>query len=367
MSENLNAMPLTLRDYPAAAQARCSAPAWAYFSGGAGDEISLHANERAWSDLQLQPRVLADLRAAGLSRDLMGRTWPKPLMVAPVGHLRWANAGGEAAAALGAVAVGAGFCLSQLTSMPMQHVAQVAHGEPQRGGLWMQLMWQGLDATLAMMAQAQASGFEAVVLTVDAPVQGIRDRELRSGGAVPESVRSVYPMPAMRLPSHDFCQGMLLQAPRWADVRELIAQAPLPVVVKGVSHPKDALLAIEAGARALWVSNHGARTLDTVPATAHSLPAVARAVQGAVPLIVDGGIRRGTDVFKALALGASLVAVGRPAAFGFAAAGAQGMAHVLKLLGDELAACMALCGCAQLSDVTSEALFVHDQRLDGVR
>jgi 4-hydroxymandelate oxidase len=226
-----------------------------------------------------------------------------------------------------------------------------------RGPLWFQLYLQpDRHFTRDLVQRAEAAGYEALVLTVDAPVQGARDRERRAGFRLPAGVRSVN-LDGMKLPpartvgvtQSALFDDLLHHAPTWEDLAWLRSITRLPVLLKGVLHPEDALLAIEHGASGLIVSNHGGRTLDTAVSTAAAMPAVVRAVQGRAPVLVDGGIRRGTDVLKAMALGASAVMVGRPVLHGLANAGAQGVAHVLRLLRDELEIAMALTGCRTLA------------------
>ena len=230
--------------------------------------------------------------------------------------------------------------------------------DPGRGPLWFQLYLQhDRGFTQALVQRAEAAGYEALVLTVDAPTSGIRDRERRAQfrlppGIGPVNLAGLQPAPAPQLQPGQSAlfDGLLHQAPTWDDIAWLRSITRLPVLLKGVLHPADATQAVAAGAAGVIVSNHGGRTLDTAPPTAVALPRVAQAVAGAVPVLVDGGIRRGTDVLKAMALGASAVLVGRPAVHGLAHAGAAGVAHVLRLLRDELEVAMALTGCKTLAD-----------------
>jgi 4-hydroxymandelate oxidase len=206
--------------------------------------------------------------------------------------------------------------------------------------------------------RAEHAGFEALVLTVDAPAHGARDRERRAGFQLPPGISAVHladlaPAPA----GPGLCGGLGDAAATWDDVAWLQSNTRLPVLLKGVLHPADAAQAASLGLAGLVVSNHGGRTLDTAPATAQVLPRIVDAVAGSLPVLVDGGIRRGTDVLKAIALGASAVMVGRPYVYGLANAGAVGVAHVLRLLRDELEIAMALCGCATLEGVTIKALW----------
>lgn len=314
----------------------------AYLFGGAGDEITLQANQQAWRDMPLWPRTLRSLEGSHTRIDLLGRTWPTPLLVAPMAHQMLAHAHGEQGTALAAASQGVGMVLSCQASQPLEAVARVVRDDAARGPLWFQLYLQpDPDDTLALVRRAEAAGFDAVVLTVDAPVQGIRDRELQTGFRLPAGLTAVNLPPA--LPAT--LDQLLCRAATWDEVAWLKKHTRLPLLLKGVLHPADAAEAVAHGIAGLIVSNHGGRTLDTAVATAQALPAVVQAVAGAVPVLVDGGIRRGTDVIKALALGASAVLVGRPVLAGLSSAGAQGVATVLRQLRDELVAAQALCGC----------------------
>ena len=348
---------VNLHDHETRARSVLDDAAWAYFSGGAADEITLRRNTQAWQDISLAPRAMQDLRGGHTRCRLLGREWPAPLLVAPMAHQRWAHPDGEAAMALAAAAQGCGMVLSHQTSTHLEDVAQLVKAETDPGPLWFQLYClPDRGAQRALLQQVQSAGFEALVLTVDAPVQGVRDRERRHRMAVPSRARAVHWAPQTPVETGGLCAGWAAQAPRWDDVEWLQSASPLPLILKGITHPLDAQQAARLGVDGLIVSNHGGRTLDTLPASATLLPRVADAVQSDLTLLVDGGIRRGTDVFKALALGAQAVLVGRPCAFGLAHSGAQGVAHVLRLLQDELEMAMALCGCRTLQDISRHHL-----------
>jgi 4-hydroxymandelate oxidase len=350
---------VTLADHEAHARSQLDPNAWAYFSGGAGDELTVHANPSAWDGLQLLPRVLQPLAGGHTRVRLLDRTLAHPILLAPVAYQKMAHPDGELATAHAAAALGAGLVLSTQASVRLEDVAQAVLGETGRGPLWFQLYLQpDRDFTRELVRRAEDSGYEALVLTVDAPTHGARDRERRAGFRLPPDVRAVnlegMPMPPpgpLAAGQSALFDGLLRHAATWDDVAWLQAQTRLPVLLKGVLHPDDARQAARLQVAGLVVSNHGGRTLDTVPATAAVLPRISEAVGNALPLIVDGGIRRGTDVLKALALGASAVLVGRPYVYGLANAGAMGVAHVLRLLRDELEIAMALCGCRTLADV----------------
>ena len=328
--------------------------AWAYLCGGAGDEITLRENLAAWQRLRLRPRVLQPLAGGHTRLDLLGHRLAHPILIAPMAHQRLAHPQGELASALAASVLGAGYVLSTQASVPMEDVARLVLAEAARGPLWFQLYFQPDRAwTRELVARAEAAGFEALVLTVDAPVNGARDRERRAGFRLPPGLTAINLPRQARDAATDqrLFDGLLSNSPTWEDLDWLHGQTRLPILLKGITHPDDARLGIAHGAAALIVSNHGGRTLDTLPATAELLPEVVEAAQGRVPVLVDGGIRRGTDVFKALALGASAVLLGRPVLHGLASGGAPGVAHVLRLLRDELEIAMALCGCRSLEQI----------------
>jgi 4-hydroxymandelate oxidase len=326
----------------------------AWLEGGAGDEITVRANEAAWQSLALRPRVLRSLAGSHTHMRLLGRDWPTPLLVAPMAHQRVLHPHGEQATALAAAALGAGLVLSCQASTPLEDVARLHLADPGRGPLMFQLYLQAQrEHTETLVRRAEAAGYEALVLTVDAPVQGVRDRELRSGFRLPPGVSAVNLFPS---PTNDTAT-LLARAPTWDDVQWLCELTHLPVWLKGVLHPDDARQAVLSGAHGLIVSNHGGRTLDTTCPTASALPEVIAAVGEALPVLVDGGIRRGTDVLKALGLGATGVLVGRPVLRALAAEGAQGVARALKALHDELIAAQALTGCRHASDARSLGIF----------
>jgi 4-hydroxymandelate oxidase len=345
---------VTLADHEAHARTHLDANAWAYFSGGAADEITLRANCAAWDNLQLLPRVLRPLSGAHTQVQLLGRTLAHPMLVAPMAWQTLAHADGELAMAHAAAAQAAGLVLSTQASLPLDAVAQAFGAYPERGPLWFQLYMQaGRSFTRDLALRAQDAGYEALVLTVDAPVSGSRDRERRAGFVLPQGIASVNlagaPAPTSPLDA----------AATWADVEWLCSLTRLPVILKGVLHPDDAREAARMGVAALVVSNHGGRVLDTTIATARALPAISDAVGPGLPLLVDGGIRRGTDVFKALAMGASAVLVGRPCLWGLANAGAVGVAHVLRLLRDEFEMALLLCGCREPAAISRDMVIAN--------
>ena len=355
---------IALADYERHASERMDANAWAYFAGGAGDEITLRANASAWQRLQLAPRVLRPLAHGHTRTQLLGKTLAHPILAAPMAFQCMAQESGEIGMAYACAAMGAGLTVSTQASLPLDAIAASYLQDAAHGPLWFQLYLQHDRAfNQDLLQRAEAAGYEAIMVTVDAPTSGARDRERRADFRLPPGISAVNlaglaPPPRAELhPSQSaLFDDLLRHAPTWDDVAWLQSITQLPVLLKGVLHQGDARQAAALGVAGLIVSNHGGRTLDTAPASAHALPRIADALQGALLLLVDGGIRRGTDVLKAIALGASAVLLGRPAIYGLAHAGAAGVAHVLRLLRDELEIAMALTGCATLAQATSALL-----------
>lgn len=356
----LSAIPSDLvaaADYRRYAHQRLDENALAYLEGGAADELTCQANLQVWQDWALLPRMLRDLRGGHSRCRLLGEELQHPILLAPVAYQRLFHADGELATAMAAGVMGGAAVLSSFASTRLEEVAEVAQGP-----LWFQLYWQGDGPrSLALAERAAAAGYRALVLTVDAPVSGVRNREQRAGFRLPEGIRAVNVDQVLSLPELQPGQsavfdGLLALAPRWAEVAWLCRHSPLPVLLKGILHPADAQLALQAGAAGVIVSNHGGRVLDSQLPAPKMLPAMRQAVGPQALLLVDGGIRRGSDVLKAIALGADAVLIGRPYVHALATAGALGVAHLLKLLREELEASMALCGCRELAQITPEVL-----------
>ncbi|HSV79610.1 MAG TPA: alpha-hydroxy acid oxidase [Ramlibacter sp.] len=342
---------VSLADYERHARRILDPNARAYFRATAGDGLTDRANRQAWDAIALLPRVLRPLAGLQTRRTLLGRELPTPLLVAPMALQRLAHPDGEVAMALAAAAQGAGMVLSCQASMPMETVARSVLPDGGRGPLWLQLyLFPDRGITLELVRRAEAAGYEALVITVDANMRAQRAAEQRVGFKVPAGIGPVN-LPPQRGTAPTELEGLLAQAPTWDDLAWLQAQTRLPILVKGILHPEDAGQAARLQLAGVIVSNHGGRTLDTAAATVQALPRVADAVAGALPLLVDGGIRRGTDVLKALALGAQAVLVGRAVLWALATAGALGAAHGLRLLRDEFELAMAQCGAASLDAI----------------
>jgi isopentenyl diphosphate isomerase/L-lactate dehydrogenase-like FMN-dependent dehydrogenase len=322
-----------------------------YFAGGAGDELTLRENVAAWSHWRLRPRVLNDVREVSTKAEVLGGPVAAPVLVAPVAYQRMAHPEGERGVAAGAAAAGTVMCLSTLsTTRP----AEVAAAAPD-GRHWFQLYaFKDAGVTRALMEEAIDAGFEAVVVTADAPPGGNRERDRRNGFTLPKELGTPSLSAAVggdRALSIEDTFALMNHALTWADVEDLASECSVPVLVKGVLTPEDAELALEHGAAGVVVSNHGGRQLDRSLATADALPEIAEALEGRATLLVDGGIRRGVDVATALALGADAVLVGRPALWGLAAGGSEGVAHVLGLLREEVELALGLLGCTGVSQL----------------
>jgi 4-hydroxymandelate oxidase len=346
-------------DYERRARQHLDDNAWAYLQGGAADELTMAANSAAFRAVSLLPRMLADVRGGHTRYSFLGQHFEHPIFLAPVAYQKLFHPDGERATALAAEALNAPMVLSTLASTRLEEVAAGT-----RAPLWFQLYWQGdRERSLALVRRAEAAGYQALVFTVDAPLAGIRNREQRAGFALPAGISAVNVSEAANLPMLDpmaspVFDAMMALAPGWDDLAWLLEQTHLPVLLKGILHPADAQRAVELGVHGLIVSNHGGRVLDTVPAALDALPAIRALVGPAMPLLLDGGIRRGSDVFKAIALGASAVLIGRPYIHALATAGALGVAHLLRTLREELEVAMALCGYRTLADINQDSILL---------
>lgn len=345
-------------DYEAYARARLDANAWAYIASGAADEITWRDNRAAFDRLRLEGRVLAEVRGGHTRLELFGQPFAHPVLLAPVAYQKLAHPDGELATVQAAAAMDAGMVVSTLASYPLEEIARLAQGP-----LWFQLYIQpDRGFTLELVRRAEAAGYQALVVTVDAPIAGIRNREQRAGFRLPSGIEAVnlegMPTAQIRLAAGQSAvfDGLMGHAPTWRDIDALRAATRLPLILKGITCVSDAALALAAGVDGIIVSNHGGRTLDTLPAAIDALPPIAEALDGKLTLLVDGGICRGTDIVKAIALGAQAVLVGRPWLHGLAAAGPLGVAHVIRILRDELEVAMALTGCRTLADIKPQVI-----------
>jgi 4-hydroxymandelate oxidase len=272
------------------------------------------------------------------------------VILAPTALHRMAHPDGEKATARAAASAGVLMTLSSISSVSLEEVAAAAPDAPR----WFQLYhFNDRTTSEALIARAQAAGYSAIVVTVDAPLLGRRERDLRNPFTIPEGIEAVhFTVDPRTVDAESPAAAMIDQASiNWSDLAWIRAASPLPVLIKGVVRGDDAKRALDEGVAGLWVSNHGGRQLDTAIPTADALPEIVEVAAGRVPIVVDGGIRRGTDVLKAIALGADAVAIGRPQLWGLAVGGEHGVARVLQLLRDELSLAMALAGCTRLGDI----------------
>lgn len=330
--------PLNVWDYEQLAAGLLDPGAHQYYAGGAGDERTLRGNVEAFRRWYLRPRMLVGVDACTTATTVLGQEISLPVLAAPVAFQRVAHPEGEIGMARAALAADTIMCLSTLaTSTP----AEVAATGAKR---WFQLyVFRDEGVTRDLIAQARDQGFAALVLTIDAPVRGHRERDLRTAFSIPDDVTIAALGRGGVTPRQVF--EMISASLTWRDLERIASDAGLPLLVKGVLTAEDAHLACEHGAAAIVVSNHGGRQLDGVQATIDALPEVVEAVDGRIEVLVDGGIRRGTDVAVALALGARAVLVGRPLLWGLAVDGERGAGHVLELLRAEILNALQLLGC----------------------
>jgi (S)-2-hydroxy-acid oxidase len=342
--ENAVDSPLNVADYERLAAEILPADAYGYFAGGAGDEVTLRENVEAFGRLRLRPRVLADVAGVSTAATVLGHEVSMPILVAPLAFQRLAHPEGEVASARAAARAGTIFCLST--------VATAAPAELTEGVRWFQLYaFKDRGFTRRIVEGAVEAGFSAILLTADTPHLGRRERDHRTGFKVSAELIPTLAGHELLTPEETFAS--MADDLSWRDVEGFASMSGLPVLVKGVLTAEDALLACESGAAGVVVSNHGGRQLDGVPATIAALPEVVDAVAGRIPVLLDGGIRRGTDVVKALALGADAVLAGRPFVWGLAVDGEAGVAAVLELLRTELKLALALLGCKSPANVTT--------------
>ena len=353
--------PVNLAEFEEAARARLPREAFDYYAGGANDEITLRRNREAYGEMALHYPVLRDVSARDTSTEILGAKISFPVMVAPTAFHRMACAEGECAAARAAGRAGTLMVMSTLSTTTIEEVAAAASGP-----LWFQLyVYKDRGATADLIRRAEAAGCRALVLTVDAQVWGRREADVRNNFKLPdgltvanlaEHAKQMFPagMPGSGLAA--YVAQMLDPSLSWKDLAWLRGRTKLPILLKGIVRADDAKSAVEHGADGVIVSNHGGRQLDTAPATIEALPRVVDAVAGRIPVLVDGGVRRGTDVVKALAFGAQAALVGRPILWGLAADGEEGAYRVLELLKAEFYLAMVLCGARTVGEIDKSLL-----------
>jgi 4-hydroxymandelate oxidase len=349
--------PLNVLEFEALARERMDPAAFDYYAGGADDERTLARNRSAFAALAIRPRILVNVQQIDTGTSIFGQRLPYPIGLAPTAFNKLGHADGEAAVARAAGAAGALMCCSTVASTTLEDVAAAATGP-----IWFQLyVYRDREVTRDLVRRAEAAGYSALTLTVDTPRLGRRERDLRNRFALPPGVEisnlQQYHTADLAKWGHtasfrEYVHQLLDSSLTWEAIDWLCSITRLPVVIKGVLAADDADLAIRHGANGLIVSNHGGRQLDGAIATIEALGDVIDRVAGRVPVLVDGGVRRGTDIFKALALGAAATLIGRPYLWGLAAAGQAGVARVLELLHTELELAMALAGCPSIAAIT---------------
>ena len=354
-------MPVNLREFEALAREIVTPMAWAYYAGGANDEVTLREADRAWDRFRIRPRVLVDVSAVDTRTTILGTPLAFPVLTAPCALNRLAHPDGEVAVARAAAASGIVQVLSTASSTGLEEVA-TAVPAPR----WFQLYcYRDLAITEDLVRRAESAGYTALCLTVDVPILGRREREVRASFAPPAGVtmkileryaNDQLPMVHGESALAQYVVSRWDASLTWDVVSWLRTKTALPIVLKGILTGEDAALAVQHGAHAIIVSTHGGRQLDRVVASAAALGEVVASVQGGAEVLVDGGIRRGTDVLVALALGARAVLIGRPYLWGLAVDGEAGVRHVLQLLHDEFALAMALSGRARVGAIDASVL-----------
>lgn len=348
------------QDYESLAPRFIAEASHAYIAGGCAQEITLAMNRAALEETCILPRLLRDVTGGNTRLKLLGRSLLHPVLLAPVAYQTLVHPLGELETARAAAAMNTCLVVSTLATQTLEQIAQQS-GEER----WFQLYFQpGRDATVDLVKRAEMAGYKALLVTLDTAIKTPSRRAQRAGFVMPAEIVAAnlvnYPEPppiTLERGQSRIFQGVMTEAPTWDALAWLIGQTRLPVLVKGVLHPLDAQRLQAMGVAGLVVSNHGGRALDGVPASLRVLPAIRAAVGDDFPLMLDSGIRSGSDIFKALALGADAVLIGRLQVYALAVAGALGVAHMIKLLREELEVCMAQAGCATLADIGPEMIY----------
>lgn len=343
--------PINLLEYEDVARDKLSPAVYGYYSGGAADDITLQDNRRAFDRIQILPHVLRDVSQRDLSTTVLGQTLDFPVVIAPMAMAALAHPDKELGIARGSKNLGIPMCLSTLSTTRLEEVSAVGVNS------WFQLyVHKDRGLTRELVKRAEAAGYQALVLTVDVAIPGYREYLIRNplilpDGIAPENILQYWDQD--KYPSTSAYVAAQFDASlTWDDIEAFVAQTSLPVLVKGILRADDAIEALNRGVAGIVVSNHGGRQLDTVPAAIDVLPVIAEAVDGRCELLVDGGIRRGTDIFKALALGAKAVMLGRPIMWGLTLDGQAGVEDVLGILRREYDIALALAGCTSSDSIT---------------
>lgn len=354
---------VSVSDYSHFAKRHIPHDIYEYIAGGGADELTLKRNRRALDQIQLLPKMLTDCTQGSTQTTFMGEQLRHPILLAPVAFHKLVHPLGEIATAQAASTLETGMVVSTLASHTIEDIASQLDSPK-----WFQLYFQqSRDFTLSLVKRAEAAGYTKLMITVDASLHGIRNRAQRAGFSLPADVEAINLRSRPELPRKELTpeqsivfQGMMTEAPTWEDIAWLQQHTSLPIILKGILHPADALKAKQMGIAGIVVSNHGGRTLDSIPSAIELLPLIRKALGPDYPLILDGAIERGTDIYKALALGANTVMVGRPQLYALAVAGSLGVAHMLRILREELEVTMAMMGTAAIKDINTDTLFAND-------
>jgi 4-hydroxymandelate oxidase len=341
---------LSLPEFEQHARACMPHTTYEYLAAGAGDEHTLRWNRASFDDIRLRPRVLRDVAAVDTTVELFGETHASPIILAPTAYHRTLHAEGEVETARGASAAGVTWCVSSATTTRLPEIAAAATMP-----LWFQLYVQpDRQVTKELVQHAESAGCRALVVTVDTPNQGARNRQTRAGFVLPPGITAPYMAELAARAVTDTRRGSIVT---WDDIAWLRSITELPILLKGIMDGEDAAMAVEAEVDGVIVSNHGARNLDTVPATIDALPEVASVVEGRIAVLMDGAVMRGTDIIKAKARGADAVLVGRPYCYGLALGGAAGVERVVRILRDELEMAMQLVGVSRFDEIDRYVLW----------
>jgi isopentenyl diphosphate isomerase/L-lactate dehydrogenase-like FMN-dependent dehydrogenase len=333
-----------------------------YYFGGANDEITLSENKQAFQKIRITPRVMVDVSKIDTSTTVFGQEIPAPILFAPTAFHGLATPRAEAATAIAATISKTIMVLSTLSNTRMEDVAAVANTS-----IWFQLyVYKDRELTRELIKRAEESGFSALCITVDAPLLGNRERDTKNKFTLPDnlSLPNILAHTGEHLVKENtgsalatYFSTLIDQSLNWNDIDWIRGITNLPLILKGIQHPSDGKLAVQNGANAIIVSNHGGRQLDTVPATIALLPKISETINGEIPIFLDGGIRRGTDIIKALAFGAQAVLIGRPILWGLALGGAEGASRIFKILEEELKLAMALSGKESIKNITPDIIW----------
>jgi len=351
LKEKLTYIPndlVSLKDYERYAKKIMDLNSLAYVCSGAGDEVTYRKNEESFQEIYLEANTLEDLSGANTKIELFGQTYENPIFLAPVAYQKLVDINGEIATAQASNAMNCCMCVSSFSSSTLEDISSVSSSP-----LWFQLYIQPeMSVNLELIKKAEKLGYKALVITIDAPISGIRNVEQRFGFSLPNDVSAVnINNPFQSNNQYENVFDIVKNLPTWKDIEFIKNSTNLPVILKGITSVSYAKKALEIGVDGIVVSNHGGRTLDTLAPSIKVLPKISKVINGKIPILFDGGIRRGTDIIKAIALGADAVMIGRPIMYGLATAGALGVAHTLKILKEELEIAMIFTGCKDIESL----------------